>query len=84
MVRFKDRVAIVTGSSAGIGQAIALAFGREGGSVVLAARSEDKLRTHAEAIKACGGRALPVKTDISRLERRAGHGPEGACRSSGG
>jgi 3-oxoacyl-[acyl-carrier protein] reductase len=68
LVRFKDRVAIVTGSSTGIGQAIALAFGREGGSVVLAARSEDRLRAHAEAIRACGGRALPVKTDISRLE----------------
>ena len=66
-MRFKGKVAIVTGSSTGIGEAIALAFGREGGDVVLAARSLDKLRSHAEKVRGSGGRALPVKTDISRL-----------------
>ena len=38
-MRFKGKVAIVTGSSTGIGEAIALAFGQEAGNVVLAARS---------------------------------------------
>ncbi|MDM7999514.1 MAG: SDR family NAD(P)-dependent oxidoreductase [Dehalococcoidia bacterium] len=66
-MRFNGRVAIVTGSSTGIGEAVALAFGREGGCVVLAARSLDKLRTHAERINESGGKALPVKTDISRI-----------------
>jgi 3-oxoacyl-[acyl-carrier protein] reductase len=66
-MRFKNKVAIVTGSSSGIGQAIALAFGREGGSVVLAARREDRLRAHAETIRTFGGKALAVRTDISRL-----------------
>jgi 3-oxoacyl-[acyl-carrier protein] reductase len=66
-VRFKGKVAIVTGSSTGIGEAIALAFGREGASVVLAARTAEKIRSHAGKIKEAGGRALPVRTDISRL-----------------
>jgi 3-oxoacyl-[acyl-carrier protein] reductase len=66
-VRFKGKVAVVTGSSTGIGEAIALAFGQEGGNVVLAARSMDKLRFHAEKINGLGGKALPLKTDISRL-----------------
>jgi NAD(P)-dependent dehydrogenase (short-subunit alcohol dehydrogenase family) len=66
-VRFEGKVAIVTGSSTGIGEAIALAFGREGCSVVLAARSADKLRAHAEKITQTGGRALAARTDISRL-----------------
>ena len=67
-MRLAGKVAIVTGSSTGIGQAIALAFGREGAGVVLAARSLDRLRAHAEAINRSGGKGLPVKTDISRLD----------------
>ncbi len=66
-MRFKGKVAIVTGSSTGIGEAIALAFGQEGADVVLAARTVEKLRTHAEKIKGFGARALPLKTDISQL-----------------
>jgi 3-oxoacyl-[acyl-carrier protein] reductase len=66
-MRFKGKVAIVTGSSTGIGEAIALAFGQEGADVVLAARTVEKLRSHAEKIHKSGGRALPVRTDISHL-----------------
>jgi NAD(P)-dependent dehydrogenase (short-subunit alcohol dehydrogenase family) len=66
-MRFKGKVAVVTGSSTGIGEAIALAFGREGAHVVLAARTVEKLRAHADKIRALGGRALPVRTDISIL-----------------
>jgi len=66
-MRFKGKVAIVTGSSTGIGKAIALAFGQEGASVVLAARSLEKLQAHAEKIRGLGARALPVRADISRL-----------------
>jgi len=66
-MRFKGEVAIVTGSSTGIGEAIALAFGQAAGNVVLAARSLEKLRSHAHRINASGGTALALKTDISRL-----------------
>jgi len=65
-MRFQGKVAIVTGSSRGIGKAIALGFAQEGGDVVLAARTIEALRTNAEEIRALGRRALPVKIDISR------------------
>jgi NAD(P)-dependent dehydrogenase (short-subunit alcohol dehydrogenase family) len=60
----KDRVAIVSGIGPGLGQAIGHALAREGATVVLAARSEDKLRQVHEEIVAAGGRAIAVPTDI--------------------
>jgi NAD(P)-dependent dehydrogenase (short-subunit alcohol dehydrogenase family) len=68
----KDRVAIVSGIGPGLGQAIALALSREGAAVVVAARSEDKLRDLAKSIKEKGGRALAVATDI---------GDDASCRA---
>lgn len=61
----KDRVAIVTGASSGIGWSIAMALAGEGAKVVLAARSADKLDELARQIEATGGTALAVPTDVT-------------------
>ena len=61
-------VAIVTGGSRGIGKAIALALAGEGATVVLAARSAEKLAEAAELVRKAGGRAQPVVTELADEE----------------
>src|SRR5579864_2103081 len=67
------RVAVVTGSSRGIGRAMALRLAREGASVVVTGKSEsgtDKLpgsiHTVAAEVEAAGGSALAVRVDVRR------------------
>jgi meso-butanediol dehydrogenase/(S,S)-butanediol dehydrogenase/diacetyl reductase len=50
MDRFSSKVVIVTGGGSGIGAAIAARFAREGACLVLAGRTEDKLKAQAEAL----------------------------------
>lgn len=65
-MRLDNRVAIVTGSSLGIGKAIALAFAAEGAAVTIDYRSHpDEAREVVEEIENAGGRALAVKADVS-------------------
>lgn len=62
---FRDRVAIITGASSGIGKATALALARLGARVVLAARRAEALHEVARAVEASGGKALVVLTDVT-------------------
>ncbi len=64
----KDKVAIVTGSSRGIGRSIALMLASYGAKVVLAARDKDNLEILQAEIKSLGGEALCVPTDMSLEE----------------
>jgi NAD(P)-dependent dehydrogenase (short-subunit alcohol dehydrogenase family) len=65
-MEFKDQTIIVTGAGYGIGREIALAFGRLGGNVVLAARSRGKLDAVADELSALGTRPLVVPLDVSK------------------
>jgi 3-oxoacyl-[acyl-carrier protein] reductase len=63
---FAGKTAIVTGGSAGIGRAIAIAFAKSGANVVIAGRNRDTAATTAADIQsACGARALALQTDVS-------------------
>ena len=64
-MRLKDKEAIITGGGTGIGKAIALAFFNEGAAVVLASRNLSNLEEVASEIKAKGGKATAIKTDVA-------------------
>ena len=71
----ENKIAIVTGSSRGIGKAMALGLARAGASVVVAARSESErdlapgtIYATAAEIESLGGRALPVRCNVREEE----------------
>ena len=59
------KVTIVTGASSGIGEATAREFARAGAITILAARRAERLERLAKEIRAMGGAALPVPTDLT-------------------
>ena len=63
---FAGKVAFVTGGANGIGRAAALAFARDGASVVVADVSDTQNQETARMIQDLGGRALAVACDVSR------------------
>ena len=68
MDRLKDKVAIVTGSTSGIGTGIAKMFGAEGAKVVVCGRNEERGQAVVDDIVANGGEAVFQKVDISKPE----------------
>jgi NAD(P)-dependent dehydrogenase (short-subunit alcohol dehydrogenase family) len=58
-------VAVVTGASRGIGEAIAVAFGEAGGDVAVLARSRDDLEATADRVRETGSRAVAATADVT-------------------
>jgi NAD(P)-dependent dehydrogenase (short-subunit alcohol dehydrogenase family) len=69
---YMGKVAFVTGAGSGIGRATALAFAREGASVVVADVSEQANQQTARMIEELGGRALAVRCDVTRTDDVSG------------
>ncbi len=65
---FHGKTVIVTGASSGIGEAVAREFARNGSSVMLAARSEDRLKRITGELRDQGYDAVYMVTDVSREE----------------
>ncbi|WP_369390415.1 SDR family NAD(P)-dependent oxidoreductase [Streptomyces sp. CG1] len=71
MTRLEGTVALVTGASSGIGHATALELAREGASVALVGRREDRLTDLGGEITDAGGKALVVPVDITDAQAAA-------------
>jgi 3-oxoacyl-[acyl-carrier protein] reductase len=69
MFSLKDKVAVVTGASQGIGRETALALAQAGAKAVVAARNEEKLAALVNEIATAGGEALAVKMDVADAEQ---------------
>lgn len=63
--KLQGKVAIVTGASAGIGKATAIALAAEGAKVAIVARRSDQLNDVAQQIVEAGGEALAIVADIT-------------------
>jgi len=71
----KDKVALITGASQGLGRALALEFAREGARVVVNARSEESVGPVAGEVEEAGAEVLAVAADVSKgadVERLVG------------
>jgi NAD(P)-dependent dehydrogenase (short-subunit alcohol dehydrogenase family) len=66
MNEFRGKVAIVTGGTSGIGRAAALAYAREGASVVVAGRRAAEGEETVRLLRAQGGEGIFVTTDVSK------------------
>ena len=67
-MKLKDRVAIVTGSTSGMGRAIAKKFAQEGAKVVVTGRNEERAKAVVDDIRAEGGEAVYVIVDTSNTD----------------
>lgn len=67
-MKLKDRVAIVTGSTSGMGRAVAKKFAEEGAKVVVTGRNEERAKAVVDDIKAAGGEAVYVIVDTSNTD----------------
>ncbi len=67
-MKLNNKVIIVTGASSGIGKATAIKLAKNGASVVLTSRSEDKLEEIKETIENNDGKALVITCDVTNKD----------------
>lgn len=67
-MRFKGRVAIITGGTQGMGKAAALGFAKEGARVVINGRNAENLNKTADEIRSVGGTVTVVPGDVTRSD----------------
>jgi len=66
MPNFAGKVALVTGGTSGIGRATAIAFAKEGASVLVAGRRQEEGEETARLVKNSGGQGVFIETDVTQ------------------
>ena len=69
MPRLQNKIAVITGASEGLGLEMSRAFAAEGATVVMLARSGDKLQARAAELSAGGQKVMPLVCDVGRTEQ---------------
>src|SRR5437868_6592798 len=82
MSSVRGKVALITGGSSGIGRAAGMRLAKMGAHIVLAARSSEPLQKSVDEIRAVGGKALGVTTDVTD-ESQCGRAVEAAIAHFG-
>ncbi len=67
--RLKDKIALITGASRGIGAAVAEAYAREGARLILVSRSTEGLENTDDRVSAAGGQATLVPMDLTQFDQ---------------
>jgi NAD(P)-dependent dehydrogenase (short-subunit alcohol dehydrogenase family) len=68
LLKLKEKVALVTGGSSGIGRTTALLLAKEGAQVAIASRRDEEGQSVVDEIRESGGEAIFVKTDVSQAD----------------
>jgi NAD(P)-dependent dehydrogenase (short-subunit alcohol dehydrogenase family) len=67
-MRLTNKVALITGGTSGIGEATAVLFAKEGASIAVSGRNQDRGRAVVEQILQAGGKAIFIPTDVRKSE----------------
>jgi len=67
-MKLKNKIALITGAGRGIGRSIAIAFAAQGANIVLAARTDEQLKTVAREIIEKGREALTITCDVASTQ----------------
>lgn len=71
-MRLKNKVALITGGTSGIGEATAVLFAAEGAKVIITGRGEDRGHAVIDKIRSAGGTAIFVRADVRNYAECAG------------
>lgn len=67
-MRLQGKVAIVTGSTKGIGRAVAIGYAEEGAAIIVCGRSEDLAKSLAEELTRKGNKAVALRLDVTSVD----------------